>query len=188
MSFDGTGYGDDGTIWGGEIFVGSLQQGFKRVAHLRQATLPGGDAAAEFPVQAAAGFLAQLDDVPDLPCLPLAFPGATGTLWNWSARTFALSPPPPWDGFSIPPLRFWASLERSLSKARPRCGWNNSPAARPQAKPYPFPFTGGELDFRPLLRRRSRRSPSRPRCQGNRTILPAGNRSGFVGCRERDRL
>ncbi len=74
VSFDGTGYGDDGSIWGGEIFVGSVKAGFERVAHLRSASLPGGDAAAQFPVQAAAGFLAQLDGLPDLTCMPFGFP------------------------------------------------------------------------------------------------------------------
>ena len=61
VSFDGTGYGDDGSIWGGELFVGSVRDGFERVAHLRRRPLAGGDAAARHPVQAAAGFLAQLD-------------------------------------------------------------------------------------------------------------------------------
>src|ERR1700733_7915153 len=41
VSFDGTGYGDDGSIWGGEIFVGSVREGFGRVAHLRRAALAG---------------------------------------------------------------------------------------------------------------------------------------------------
>ncbi len=68
VSLDGTGYGDDGTIWGGEIFVGSVRRGFERVAHLRQAALPGGDAAAQYPVQAAAGFLAQIDDIAGSDC------------------------------------------------------------------------------------------------------------------------
>ena len=36
------------------------------MAHLRRASLPGGDAAAQHPVQAAAGFLAQIDGLPDL--------------------------------------------------------------------------------------------------------------------------
>src|SRR5579862_2105123 len=61
VSFDGTGYGDDGSIWGGEIFVGSVKESFERVAHLRSASLPGGDAAAQYPVQAASGFLAQIE-------------------------------------------------------------------------------------------------------------------------------
>src|ERR1700677_4171285 len=63
VSFDGTGYGDDGSIWGGEIFVGSVQEGFHRVAHLRPAALAGGDAAALYPAQAAAGFLTQVEEI-----------------------------------------------------------------------------------------------------------------------------
>ena len=74
VSFDGTGYGDDGTIWGGEIFAGSIAGGMDRVAHLRQAALPGGDAAARYPVQAAAGFFAGIDDLPDLQAEPFRFP------------------------------------------------------------------------------------------------------------------
>jgi hydrogenase maturation protein HypF len=76
VAFDGTGYGDDGTIWGGEIFTGSVAAGFTRAAHLRPAPLPGGDAAARFPVQAAAGFLSELDDsdLPDLTAAPFGFP------------------------------------------------------------------------------------------------------------------
>jgi hydrogenase maturation protein HypF len=74
IAFDGTGYGEDGTIWGGEVFVGALREGFTRVAHLRSAVLPGGDAAARHPVQAAAGFLSQIDDLPDLVSPPFCFP------------------------------------------------------------------------------------------------------------------
>ena len=74
ISFDGTGYGDDGSIWGGEFFAGSVREGFERVAHLRRASLPGGDAAAQHPVQAAAGFLAQIDGLPDVTAAPFDFP------------------------------------------------------------------------------------------------------------------
>jgi len=74
IAFDGTGYGDDGAIWGGEFFLGSLDQGFERVAHLRPAVLPGGDAAARHPVQAAAGFLLEIDARDDFAAPPFSFP------------------------------------------------------------------------------------------------------------------
>jgi hydrogenase maturation protein HypF len=61
FSFDGTGLGTDGVIWGGEVFYGGLTRGLERVAHLREAYLPGGDAAAKHPEQAAVGFLHELD-------------------------------------------------------------------------------------------------------------------------------
>ncbi|MBA3658602.1 MAG: carbamoyltransferase HypF, partial [Gemmatimonadales bacterium] len=74
ISLDGTGWGDNGSIWGGEFFVGGIRTGLERVGHLRTAALAGGDAAARHPVQAAAGFLDQLDDLPDLTREPFGFP------------------------------------------------------------------------------------------------------------------
>ncbi|MCU0236070.1 MAG: carbamoyltransferase HypF [Acidobacteria bacterium] len=56
IALDGTGYGDDGTIWGGEFFVGGLR-GLKRVGHLLPVFLPGGDAAAREPWRTALSFL-----------------------------------------------------------------------------------------------------------------------------------
>ena len=44
LILDGVGYGEDGTIWGGEILAGGTQ-GFERAAHLRAFRLPGGDIA-----------------------------------------------------------------------------------------------------------------------------------------------
>ncbi|HZZ71831.1 MAG TPA: carbamoyltransferase HypF [Pirellulales bacterium] len=61
VAFDGTGYGLDGTIWGGEFFAGDLTAGFNRIASIRSVKMPGGDAAARLPLQAAAGFLADGD-------------------------------------------------------------------------------------------------------------------------------
>jgi len=60
FAFDGAGLGLDGAIWGGEVMLGSLQTGLRRVAHLRYAPLLGGDAAAVLPAQAAVGFVREL--------------------------------------------------------------------------------------------------------------------------------
>ena len=45
VSFDGTGYGTDGTIWGGEVLL-STYEGFERLAHIAAFPQPGGDASA----------------------------------------------------------------------------------------------------------------------------------------------
>ena len=54
--FDGTGLGEDGTIWGGEFLFGSYQS-VRRMGHLAPFPLSGGDAAARDPVRAAFGAL-----------------------------------------------------------------------------------------------------------------------------------
>ena len=55
VSMDGLGYGDDGRLWGGEVFVCDLL-GYRRVAHLEELPLPGGAAAIEKPWRTALGW------------------------------------------------------------------------------------------------------------------------------------
>lgn len=52
FSFDGTGYGTDGAVWGGEVLVCDFD-GFERVAHLAYVPLAGGDASIERPYRMA---------------------------------------------------------------------------------------------------------------------------------------
>jgi hydrogenase maturation protein HypF len=59
LAWDGTGYGADGTVWGGE-FLACTPVGFRRVAHLRHFALPGGERAVKEPRRAALGILYEL--------------------------------------------------------------------------------------------------------------------------------
>lgn len=58
IAFDGTGYGQDGTIWGGEFLI-SNYLGFTRAYHLRYFPLPGGDKGTRNPVRIALAYLWQ---------------------------------------------------------------------------------------------------------------------------------
>ena len=59
VAFDGSGYGSDGAIWGGEFLVASYA-GFERRAHLRYIPLAGGDAAVREPWRAGLAYLMDL--------------------------------------------------------------------------------------------------------------------------------
>jgi hydrogenase maturation protein HypF len=64
IAIDGVGYGDDGTVWGGEVFAGQVPN-LARVAHLEPVAMPGGDLATRFPERMLYGIL------PDEKCLAL---------------------------------------------------------------------------------------------------------------------
>jgi hydrogenase maturation protein HypF len=151
VSLDGTGYGDDGVVWGGEFFVGSLESGVERVGHLRTAALIGGDQAARYPVQAAAGFLAQVDGLPDLMAPPFNFPARyrqSLSLLAGNLRVFETTSM----GRLFDAAAALLGFTREMTYEGQAAMWlEDLAAAAGRAEPYDFPFDAGELDFRPLL-------------------------------------
>jgi hydrogenase maturation protein HypF len=152
VAFDGTGYGDDGAIWGGEFFVGSVRDGFARVAHLRAAALPGGDAAARHPVQAAAGFLAQIDGLPDLTAPPFCFPvryEQARAVMRGGLRVF----PTTSAGRLFDAVAALAGFTRPITFEGQAAMWLEHRARDAHESPDVFdaPFIDDEIDWRGLL-------------------------------------
>ncbi|MBN2472434.1 MAG: carbamoyltransferase HypF, partial [Anaerolineae bacterium] len=86
LALDGTGYGPDGAIWGGEVLVADVR-GYERVAHLEYLPLPGGAAAIRRPYRIAWGYLqAALGEIPQLPTLSNINPQERGIVIQQVAK------------------------------------------------------------------------------------------------------
>lgn len=148
FAFDGTGLGEDGQVWGGEVFAGSLAH-LERVAHLEPAPLPGGEAAIRYPEQAAVGFLLGEDEALWRPFLGEKPVRVALSLLRSGART-------PWT----------TSLGRLFDVVAALCGFRGRVSYEGQAamwlealarqgrveEAYPFPFAERRWQYRPLLR------------------------------------
>jgi hydrogenase maturation protein HypF len=112
----------------------------------------GGDAAAHHPVQAAAGFLAQVDGLPELLAEPFVFPERYRNameLARKDVRTFATTSV----GRLFDAAASLLGFTREVTFEGQAAMWLEQLAhSAPLTEPYPFPFIGRELDFRPLLR------------------------------------
>jgi hydrogenase maturation protein HypF len=153
--FDGSGYGTDGAIWGGEFLVGDYR-GFRRVAHLRYVGMPGGDQAIREPWRMALAHL--LDAGCDIDPVARRLPAASvRTIRQMLDR-----------GFNTPRTSSMGRLFdaiASLADVRDRVSYEGQAAIElewlateePLAEAYPFDLAETTestlcIDPRPLLR------------------------------------
>jgi hydrogenase maturation protein HypF len=93
IAFDGTGYGDDGAVWGGEVLLADYD-GYERAAHLADVQLPGGDAGVWNPCRMALSHLrsAGLEWTDELPCVAACSPDELELLDVQLERGIACTP------------------------------------------------------------------------------------------------
>jgi hydrogenase maturation protein HypF len=155
--FDGTGYGTDGTIWGGEFLVGDLAS-CARVGSLLPVRLPGGERAIRQPWRMACAWLGQLSDV--APALPPTLAAAVDPQAWSSVGGLARS------GLNSPVTTSMGRLfdgVAALCGIRPTVSYEGQAAIEFEAActgpaaadPYPMPLVGGPdgfaLDPRPVI-------------------------------------
>ncbi|MBA2273818.1 MAG: carbamoyltransferase HypF [Actinobacteria bacterium] len=152
LALDGTGYGDDGAIWGCEILTCD-SAGYTRAAHLRYVPLPGGAAAVREPWRMAAVYLhaAFGEDACDL---GLDFVGRTADRWRPILSMAAA-------GINAPSTSSAGRLfdaVAALCGLRDRVSYEGQAAAELEqaadpsvAGAYPFPLLDGTLDGAALV-------------------------------------
>lgn len=147
VAWDGTGYGADGTIWGGEFLLADLG-GFQRVGRIRPVPLPGGDRAVREPWRMA---LSHLLDA-GLPTERIAHPARDSVAAMIRSRFGCVATSSAGRLFDAV-----ASLAgvRDLASYEGQAAMELEALAADAGAPYPFPILEGdvlELDARPLLR------------------------------------
>jgi len=153
VAFDGTGYGDDGAIWGGEFLLAGYGD-YERAAHLRYTPLPGGDRAVREPWRVALAWLATAglpwdDDLPPVAHARAVRPDGPAALAQQIAH-----------GINSPPA---SSMGRLFDAAAALAGMRQAVTYEAQAAiefeaacdsdetaAYPFDYANGIIDPAPL--------------------------------------
>jgi hydrogenase maturation protein HypF len=154
--FDGTGYGEDGTVWGGELLLGDLSS-FRRVGMLLPVRLPGGERAIRQPWRMACAWLSLAVGAP--PALPRALQGAVSER-SWEqvaelARTGVASPVTTSMGRLFDAVAALCGLRVEVNYEGQAAIELEAACEETSLPPYPLPLDGsGELlilDPRPTI-------------------------------------
>ncbi len=139
--FDGTGYGDDGTIWGGEFLL-TDRTGFKRLARLRPFPLIGSEAAIREPLRIAAGLLAIANgcSIPEDALRLFGQAACRSDLWLEAWKKHINSPLTSSAGRLFDAAAAIAGLQRPVSFEGQAAMWLESIADRYEYGAYPVGF------------------------------------------------
>ena len=151
--FDGTGYGTDGAIWGGEILLGNYD-GFERVMHLRYTPMPGGDASIRHPYRMALAHL-WAAGVPwdhQLPCVANVPDSELTILARQLQTNFGCSPTSSIGRLFDAAAALIGVRQTAQYEAQAAIELEAISATVSTAMPYPVEISDGKINARPIIR------------------------------------
>ena len=141
--YDGTGYGEDGTVWGGELLVGDLA-GYERAGALAAVPMPGGERAVQEPWRMACSWLLAAGVAAAGALVECRRARSAGARWRrWRAPAWRRRSPRAWGGCSTPWARCAACARAVTYEGQAAVELEAlATAAGPLGGGYPLPFDG----------------------------------------------
>lgn len=156
FTFDGTGWGDDNTVWGGEVLLASSQD-YQRIGHLRPFRLIGGEQAIKQPARLLFAMLLECYSFDDIQAMQLsAFSTWSETYFNNLYQLWQSGSRSPYTSSMGRLIDAWACLLGLVDKVdyEGQCGLLLEQAAIHNVQPIPLSFeitASGMIDWQPLL-------------------------------------
>ncbi|CAM3723634.1 carbamoyltransferase HypF [Smaragdicoccus niigatensis] len=152
FAFDGTGYGPDGAVWGGEVMLADYK-GFQRLWHLRYVPLAGGDISVERPYRMALSHLwaAGIEWTPDIPSVAACSPTEQRVLRHQLETGFGCAPTSSM-GRLFDAVASLAGVRHVVDYEAEAAIEFEGLTANADAEPYAFELARDEIDAAPVIR------------------------------------